>query len=448
MEEKKPYREQLVREKQALEMRNMIFTSFEVFLLLVLFMYGEIYDIPFTRIISFLFAPGIKKSYDALNQSADRALLHYDADQLYLQAAAENKMELMRELLEVWERKGEGFDKLALVDPDTGKNALHLAVQEQAPDSVNLLMGGDREIGERPERRDQESILNHQDHEGNTPVHIAIKMMTDQFDSKAWEILFDVITGRNEELKGTYTTRLPKCNKRINLKITNLQDESVEKLMGVLFRKLAQHNRVLQMKPCLSLLTLNNLTDFGVKSKRNALHFAAHAGAKDAVKFLVLMEKARLSKLDSTSESDPLLDNLFNHQDDKGNTPIHEALIDLIKAKGKDYTILLELLTQPGQDGSEMTRTSLKDKEKESGAISSQLNNFGLLAGRGHAKLNLGANPYIDASLRNNAGESLLELAEKLPGSKQKSVVIDLINSLEHNTELTLGDESKTDLVS
>ncbi len=172
------------------------------------------------------------------------------------------------------------------------------------------------------------------------------------------------------EESGTYLSRtfcfifLILTNRQYNIDNSRAERPLLYYDAEVELRKAAQKNDIERLKECISVLGLAKINAFGPESGRSALHFAVRAGALEAVRFLV-DKKADL-----------------NHQDNEGNTPVHEALIKLNASK-KHYPILLTLISL----------------------------NLDIVKGfLDHSNVRIQANEMIDPTLKNQNGKTIVDL--------------------------------------
>lgn len=123
-------------------------------------------------------------------------------------------------------------------------------------------------------------------------------------------------------------------------------------------------------------------------SLRNALHFAVKANALEAIHFLLAVDERNAQ----TSAEIPLL---VTHQDKKGNTPIHEAILQVIEKQQNNETPNFKVLLM------------LCALDPESPSCQQQP---GISVSQPIRK----ANPLIDVFIRNNNGETILDLMSKV----------------------------------
>jgi Ankyrin repeats (3 copies) len=194
--QRKPYQEtnfyaQLEQRKRISEENNKLWTFFR-FLIVLDFLYeSEIQDLPFTRILTMILLLSLYRTYLQFNKEASRELIHYKAAVSFRMAAQENNVERMHEYLKIVTESS-----VNTCGPETGRNALHFAVRAGAFEAVQYLVEVAVDIDKR---RDEfietlpPDILNHQDNQGNTPVHDAIiDIMTGK--RKSYSVLLALIS--------------------------------------------------------------------------------------------------------------------------------------------------------------------------------------------------------------------------------------------------------------
>lgn len=94
----------------------------------------------------------------------------------------------------------------------------------------------------------------------------------------------------------------------------------------MLLREYAQSNNIEGLKVGLKALGLQRVNACGQDSGKSLLHFAVQGDAKEAIVFLLKLQAD------------------INIQDKQGNTPLHLALLKMLKNKSLDFTILNTLL--------------------------------------------------------------------------------------------------------
>jgi hypothetical protein len=315
------------------------------------------------------------------NYCQGRSVSELNADYAFLYSAKTNKLFEVKKFIDHY-----GLERMISRGTETGKNALHYAIEGDAESVIHYLLSCDFKASQRPNLRNKLSILNQGDFEGSTPIHLAVENVIKEYAIKkkpdSYKILFTLLKPVNTGLvQGFLGANLPLLkNERINLSIKNKQQESVTDLLGKLFRTAAKHDDVENMSRLLNYLTLANLNSYGPSSHRNALHVAVCMKSSRTVEFLI--QQNRLAIQQGVSEQSMLM-----HQDNRGNTPIHEALIDLKNGTTKSFHILNALLAEPIVDQKRLIEPTLKTKQ----------------------------------------GVTILCLADKLPPSEDKQKVIDII---------------------
>lgn len=116
------------------------------------------------------------------------------------------------------------------------------------------------------------------------------------------------------------------------------------------FRNAAKDNNVARLRELLPILTKNNIDATCPKTKQNALHFAVNGNAIEAIIFL-LENEARFptfSRSNSFGNISFLASKslLVNQQDIAGNTPLHEALKQIIYKSTDNLDTLVALLVK------------------------------------------------------------------------------------------------------
>lgn len=374
-------REQLLKKEQSAKQYNKKWLLMQTSLVFLFFAFGEQNDIVLSRILTLILSLYLYKSFSRDQKKAEVPLTHFYLKKHYLNAAATNNKELLKKCLGKLQ-----LSQLNITDPDSGKNALHLAISNKAIDVIDFLIMADVTISKNPFLFDQINLYTQQDNDGNTPIHVAIQMLISSAEKTDWSILFKLMFDYRKE-SFERISDVPASNPRIKSDVKNQKGETIADLMGTLFRRAASLDDVDKMKKCVSLLTLKRLACSGASTGKNALHFAVMNGCQNAVSFLVMLDE-KLAKLAPTQQS------IFNCQDANGNTPAHLLILRLIKEPQKKlFSILIELLTK-----------NVRSKR-------------------------------LDVDIINNQGESIKDLFKKLPASLEKKSAAALIDVLSKKPE-------------
>lgn len=225
---------------------------------------GEIYEIDYSRLLVAIFLLSTFLNYREENLQATKPLARYRVGQEFRKAAENDDT---AKIYLIMSRMG----KMMIGDagPDSGRAALHVAVNRGSMKAIKLLLIVDDNIrnSDVPSRPD---IINMQDKLGNTPVHIALLNLISG-KQKNFDVLITLLKSR-EEVKVQSGFLNGSISIPANSNINPLLENKVGKTIGALLSEVNLPKENLGFAIAANLLKkITEDKELGVSAENNSV---------------------------------------------------------------------------------------------------------------------------------------------------------------------------------
>lgn len=173
-------------------------------------LFGELYEVNYTRIFCALCLLYSLRHYNQTNNRLDKPILYYDAQRQLRQAARNNDTKLLQNCLDVL-----GNDAVNLPGPESGRTALHFAVRAVAVNTTEMLIAAGANI-------------NVQDTQGDTPVHSILNSLKEKPTAAKYSILAALLKRSDNTLKSNQPLVGNGC---INPFLINISNKKISDLI-------------------------------------------------------------------------------------------------------------------------------------------------------------------------------------------------------------------------